>query len=119
MKISQHDAAMDDFDIQRERAFSGAGRIVLICSLLFLILGIWAWFGRLDEVSTGNGKVIPSSREQVLQSLDGGILAQLTVRKATEFRLTRLSPGLIRRVWRPMWVKVRQNIALHSPPAHG
>ncbi|ECG7932725.1 secretion protein HlyD, partial [Salmonella enterica subsp. enterica serovar Kentucky] len=56
---------MDDFDIQRERAFSGAGRIVLICSLLFLILGIWAWFGRLDEVSTGNGKVIPSSREQV------------------------------------------------------
>lgn len=59
MKINQHDAAMDDFDIQRERAFSGAGRIVLICSLLFLILGIWAWFGRLDEVSTGNGKVIP------------------------------------------------------------
>ncbi|HAB6108212.1 HlyD family efflux transporter periplasmic adaptor subunit [Salmonella enterica subsp. enterica serovar Dublin] len=72
---------MDDPDIQRERAFSGAGRIVLICSLLFLILGIWAWFGRLDEVSTGNGKVIPSSREQVLQSLDGGILAQLTVRE--------------------------------------
>ncbi|MEA7538827.1 hypothetical protein ONQ62_27245, partial [Salmonella enterica subsp. enterica serovar Virginia] len=31
--------------------------------------------------STGNGKVIPSSREQVLQSLDGGILAQLTVRE--------------------------------------
>lgn len=56
MKINQHDAAMDDPDIQRERAFSGAGRIVLICSLLFLILGIWAWFGRLDEVSTGNGK---------------------------------------------------------------
>lgn len=81
MKINQHDAAMDDPDIQRERAFSGAGRIVLICSLLFLILGIWAWFGRLDEVSTGNGKVIPSSREQVLQSLDGGILAQLTVRE--------------------------------------
>ncbi len=81
MKTNQHDAAMDDFDIQRERAFSGAGRIVLICSLLFLILGIWAWFGRLDEVSTGNGKVIPSSREQVLQSLDGGILAQLTVRE--------------------------------------
>ncbi|SUH14035.1 Putative HlyD family secretion protein [Salmonella enterica subsp. enterica] len=35
MKINQHDAAMDDFDIQRERAFSGAGRIVLICSLYF------------------------------------------------------------------------------------
>lgn len=29
MKINQHDAAMDDPDIQRERAFSGAGRIVL------------------------------------------------------------------------------------------
>ncbi|MNV05818.1 Hemolysin secretion protein D, chromosomal [compost metagenome] len=42
---------------------------------------MWAWFGILDEVSTGTGKVIPSSREQVLQSLDGGILTELNVRE--------------------------------------
>ncbi|WP_277762120.1 HlyD family type I secretion periplasmic adaptor subunit [Pseudomonas sp. A34-9] len=47
--------------------------------LIVLILGTWAWLGRLDEVSKGDGKVIPSSHEQVIQSLEGGILAALKV----------------------------------------
>lgn len=81
MKTSPHDIAMEDLDIRREREFSGASRIIFLCTLLFIILGVWAWFGKVDEVSTGNGKVIPSSREQILQSLDGGILAELTVRE--------------------------------------
>ena len=81
MKTNPHDAAMDDLDIRHEQRFSGASRIILLSTLLFAILGIWAYFGTLDEVSTGSGKVIPSSREQVLQSLDGGILAELTVRE--------------------------------------
>lgn len=81
MKTSPHDTAMEDLDIRREREFSGASRIIFLCTLLFAILGVWAWFGKVDEVSTGNGKVIPSSREQILQSLDGGILAELTVRE--------------------------------------
>ncbi|WP_407732817.1 HlyD family efflux transporter periplasmic adaptor subunit [Pseudocitrobacter faecalis] len=72
---------MDDPDISHEREFSGASRIIIISTVLFVLLGIWAWFGTLDEVSTGTGKVVPSSREQVLQSLDGGILAELMVRE--------------------------------------
>ena len=79
MKTSQHDAAMDDPDIQRENEFSGASRIITLSVLLFILLGVWAWFGTLDEVSTGTGKVVPSSREQILQSLDGGIVTQLLV----------------------------------------
>ncbi|MWT73274.1 HlyD family efflux transporter periplasmic adaptor subunit [Escherichia coli] len=75
---------MEDLDIRREREFSGASRIIFLCTLLFAILGVWAWFGKVDEVSTGNGKVIPSSREQILQSLDGGILAELTVREGDQ-----------------------------------
>src|SRR5690606_22551482 len=42
---------------------------------------VWAWFFEIDEVSTGVGKVIPSSREQRIQSLEGGILARLDVRE--------------------------------------
>ncbi|MBO3274735.1 HlyD family type I secretion periplasmic adaptor subunit [Pseudomonas schmalbachii] len=41
----------------------------------------WAYVFRLDEVSTGTGKVIPSLREQVVQSLEGGILAELKVKE--------------------------------------
>jgi Multidrug resistance efflux pump len=79
MKTNQHDGVIDDPDISRERDFSGASRIIVLSTLLFIFLGVWAWFGKLDEVSTGTGKVVPSSREQVLQSLDGGILAELSV----------------------------------------
>jgi len=79
MKTNQRDVAMDDPDIQREREFSGASRIIIISVLLFILLGVWAWFGTLDEVSTGTGKVVPSSREQVLQSMDGGIVTEVLV----------------------------------------
>lgn len=79
MKTSQRDAAMDDADVQRESEYSGASRIILLSTLLFILFGVWAWFGKLDEVSTGTGKVVPSAREQVLQSLDGGIVTELLV----------------------------------------
>jgi adhesin transport system membrane fusion protein len=90
MKTNPHDAAMDDLDIHHEQRFSGASRIILLSTLLFAILGIWAYFGTLDEVSTGSGKVIPSSREQVLQSLDGGILAELTVREGDKVQANQI-----------------------------
>lgn len=39
----------------------------------------WATYFPLAEVSTGQGTVVPSAREQVVQSLEGGILASLDV----------------------------------------
>lgn len=63
------------------QALVRSGRIVTLCGVLLLVAGLWAAFGVLDEVSTGTGKVIPSSREQVLQSLDGGVLVALNVRE--------------------------------------
>ena len=56
-------------------------RIICWVLIVFLGLGVWAYFAELVEVSSGNGKVIPSSREQVVQSLEGGILATLNVRE--------------------------------------
>lgn len=41
----------------------------------------WAWLFNLEEVSTGTGKVIPSSKEQTIQSLEGGILTKLNVQE--------------------------------------
>jgi adhesin transport system membrane fusion protein len=39
----------------------------------------WAAFFELDEITRAQGRVIPASREQVIQSLDPGVLAELRV----------------------------------------
>ncbi|KAB2712430.1 HlyD family efflux transporter periplasmic adaptor subunit [Brucella intermedia] len=56
-------------------------RFVRLVFLFFAVLLIWAYLALLDEVSTGNGKVVPMSQEQVIQSLEGGVLAKLYVRQ--------------------------------------
>lgn len=58
-----------------------ASWIVWIIGTGLLCLLLWAWFFKLEEVSTGSGKVIPSSKEQVIQSLEGGILTKLNVQE--------------------------------------
>lgn len=55
--------------------------IIWIVGIGLLVLLIWAWLFSLEEVSTGTGKVIPSFKEQVVQSLEGGILTTLNVRE--------------------------------------
>ncbi|WP_432209558.1 HlyD family efflux transporter periplasmic adaptor subunit, partial [Acinetobacter variabilis] len=55
--------------------------IIWIVGIGLLILLTWAWLFKLEEVSSGTGKVIPSSKEQVIQSLEGGILTKLNVKE--------------------------------------
>ncbi|WP_196081072.1 HlyD family efflux transporter periplasmic adaptor subunit, partial [Acinetobacter sp. Res13-Abat-PEC09-P3-02] len=64
---------------QLEPALPRASLFILIICVGLLALLIWAWLFKLEEVSTGVGKVIPSSKEQVIQSLEGGILTKLYV----------------------------------------
>lgn len=47
----------------------------------FVLALLWAAFARVDEVTTGVGKVIPSSQVQVLQNLEGGIVDEILVRE--------------------------------------
>jgi len=42
---------------------------------------IWAAYAEVEEVTEGEGKVIPISGEQIIQSLEGGILAELNVKE--------------------------------------
>jgi len=57
-----------------------AGHSLLILSLAFFIVAIWwAHETKLDEVTKGQGKVVPSSKIQVIQNLEGGILSEVLV----------------------------------------
>ena len=55
--------------------------VIWTIGLGLLVFFIWAALFKLEEVSTGTGKVIPSSKEQIIQSLEGGILTKLDVKE--------------------------------------
>ncbi|NHC03911.1 HlyD family type I secretion periplasmic adaptor subunit [Acinetobacter sp. 187] len=54
---------------------------IWVIGIGLLVLLIWAWVFKLEEVSQGTGKVVPTSKEQVIQSLEGGILTKLEVKE--------------------------------------
>ncbi|KTD35644.1 secretion system protein D [Legionella moravica] len=63
----------------KSRAFT---HIILWTSAFFILVAIvWANYAILDEVTTGEGKVIPSSEIQVIQNLEGGIVQQIYVKE--------------------------------------
>ena len=59
-----------------------ASRFLVWATAATLVVALaWAGFFSLDEITRGQGKVIPSSREQVIQSLDSGVLREMMVRE--------------------------------------
>lgn len=58
-----------------------AGMSLLLLLLVIVCAVVWADRAVLDEVTRGEGVVVPSSREQVVQSLEGGILAEMLVKE--------------------------------------
>lgn len=56
--------------------------IILWLAVLFLVVALtWANFAVLDEVTTGQGKVIPSKQIQLIQNLEGGIVKEILVQE--------------------------------------
>lgn len=51
-----------------------------VAALLVLLL-LWAALASVDEVARGQGRVVPSSHVQVVQSLDGGIVSAILARE--------------------------------------
>lgn len=58
-----------------------AQKIVRASVLILVLLIVWAGLAHVDEVTRGEGKVIPSRQLQVLQSLDGGVVSEILVRE--------------------------------------
>lgn len=57
-------------------------RIVMVMVVLVLsCFLVWAYFASLDEVARAPGEVIASSRTQLLQSQDGGVIEEILVRE--------------------------------------
>lgn len=61
----------------------GLRAVIWSCVVLVLILLLWAAMARIDEVARGEGKVIPSSQIQILQSFDGGVVEEIPVHEGS------------------------------------
>ena len=60
----------------------GAARPILwTCVAIVVVFVVWASWATVDEVARGDGKVVPNSRVQIIQSLEGGILQDLMVKE--------------------------------------
>jgi adhesin transport system membrane fusion protein len=66
--------------LQQERHWGLLTMVALISALVIVFL-IWATFSNVEEVTRGQGKVISSSREQVIQSLDPGVISEMLVKE--------------------------------------
>jgi adhesin transport system membrane fusion protein len=53
--------------------------LLITIALFFIVFGIWAHTATLDEVTRGDGKVIPSRQIQKVQNLEGGIVSAINV----------------------------------------
>lgn len=66
--------------LQKEK-HSGQFWVIMLFFVLLVVFVIWAYNSPIEEVTRGNGNVIPSSREQVIQSLDPGIVTEIAVKE--------------------------------------
>lgn len=80
--------ARDDLDFMPDVAAAarrGGNRFAFFLTLLtlafFAAFLAWANYAVLDEVTRGDARVVPSSRVQVVQNLEGGILSAILVRE--------------------------------------
>ena len=48
--------------------------------IIFIVFLVWANLATLEEVTRGEGTVIPSSQVKVIQNLEGGIIEEILVR---------------------------------------
>lgn len=58
-----------------------ARKILYAVAITVVCLVVWSALAKIDEVTRGTGKVIPSRQVQVIQSQDGGVVTELLVRE--------------------------------------
>jgi len=75
-----------DRGIESYRDMPGPKVFVLALSFALLLLVIWAYFAPIDMVVRGQGRIVPSDHNQIIQHLEGGIVSTLAVREGAAVR---------------------------------
>jgi adhesin transport system membrane fusion protein len=85
-------------------------RMLLLIAVIVVSALIWAAWARVEEITQASARVIPKSREQVIQSLEGGLLAELKVNEGDIVErgqiLLKIDPKRAGALYRESYVKV-------------
>ena len=57
----------------------GGRAIIWVIFVLFLMFMVWAYYSNIEQVTRGDGKVVPSTQIQIVQNFEGGILSEIMV----------------------------------------
>jgi adhesin transport system membrane fusion protein len=79
MKAEDVDLATDIRTTIMAQSPKGGRAIVWVVLVLFVLFTVWAYYSEIEQVTRGDGKVIPSTQIQVVQNLEGGILSEIMV----------------------------------------
>src|SRR4051794_20541605 len=66
--------------IRHRKPMTGARMIIVASALAFAFFVLWASLAQVDEVTRGEGKVIPSSKLQIITAADPATVSELLVR---------------------------------------
>lgn len=66
--------------IDRYSSWDSSRRLIAVVSAGLLVLVAWAAFAQVDEVTRGTGRVIPSSKAQLVQPAEAATIAEILVR---------------------------------------
>jgi len=58
-----------------------ARRLLRLAAGVLVLLIVWAAFAKLDEVTRGEARVVPTTQVQIIQSVDGGVVEELLIRE--------------------------------------
>ncbi|MCD2530292.1 HlyD family efflux transporter periplasmic adaptor subunit [Providencia huaxiensis] len=76
-----HDFSHDLQSVMKKERHTLLFLPILFLALLLTVFIIWAYFSDLEEIIRGQGTIIPSSREQVIQSIDPGNIEEMFVKE--------------------------------------
>src|SRR3954462_2315459 len=66
--------------IRHRKPMTGARMIIVASAVAFALFLLWASLAQVDEVTRGEGKVIPSSKMQIITAADPATVGELLVR---------------------------------------
>ncbi len=71
---------------KHRRPLSGERLVIVVSAIAFAVFLLWASIAQVDEVTSGDGKVIPSSKLQTINAAEPATVEELLVRSGQPVR---------------------------------